>query len=149
MIGGTTWKIMKDDEEEYVYCVDVNHKRETHLNGIQLDAFDKPTLMITDCSTYGYQQERRAKRRERKIKRMTARATSEVCHQNAVKQISPRTSGGHFTARSWSPCSGATSTTRAISSLTMRMVRMPSSTQTLRRPIMKSLCIDAGSRQET
>ncbi|CAG5091170.1 Oidioi.mRNA.OKI2018_I69.PAR.g12898.t1.cds [Oikopleura dioica] len=70
MIGGTSWKIVKDEEEQFVYCVDANHKRETHLNGIQLDAFDKPTLMITDCSTYGYQQERRATRTERLVRRI-------------------------------------------------------------------------------
>lgn len=28
MIGGTVWKIVKDGEEEIVYAVDFNHKRE-------------------------------------------------------------------------------------------------------------------------
>lgn len=28
MIGGTIWKIVKDGEEEVVYAVDFNHKRE-------------------------------------------------------------------------------------------------------------------------
>ena len=28
MIGGTIWKIVKDGEEEIVYAVDFNHKRE-------------------------------------------------------------------------------------------------------------------------
>lgn len=27
-IGGTIWKIVKDGEEEIVYAVDFNHKRE-------------------------------------------------------------------------------------------------------------------------
>ena len=37
MIGGTAWKIVKDDEEgEIVYAVDFNHKRERHLNGCAL-----------------------------------------------------------------------------------------------------------------
>ncbi|XP_004682096.1 PREDICTED: cleavage and polyadenylation specificity factor subunit 2 [Condylura cristata] len=30
MIGGTIWKIVKDGEEEIVYAVDFNHKREIH-----------------------------------------------------------------------------------------------------------------------
>ena len=28
MIGGTIWKIVKDGEEEIVYAVDFNHKKE-------------------------------------------------------------------------------------------------------------------------
>lgn len=37
IIGGTSWKIMKADEEgEIVYAVDFNHKRERHLNGKSL-----------------------------------------------------------------------------------------------------------------
>jgi cleavage and polyadenylation specificity factor subunit 2 len=28
MIGGTMWKIVKDGEEELVYAVDFNHKKE-------------------------------------------------------------------------------------------------------------------------
>ena len=28
MIGGTIWKILKDGEEEIVYAVDYNHKKE-------------------------------------------------------------------------------------------------------------------------
>jgi len=28
MIGGTMWKIVKDGEEEIVYAVDFNHKKE-------------------------------------------------------------------------------------------------------------------------
>ena len=37
IIGGTAWKVVKDDEEgEIVYAVDFNHKRERHLNGCAL-----------------------------------------------------------------------------------------------------------------
>lgn len=32
MIGGTIWKIVKDGEEEIVYAVDFNHKREMWVN---------------------------------------------------------------------------------------------------------------------
>lgn len=70
MIGGTSWKITKDDEEEFVYCVDVNHKRETHLNGLEIERLDKPSLLITDGYNYGYQQERRAKRTEKLVQRL-------------------------------------------------------------------------------
>jgi cleavage and polyadenylation specificity factor subunit 2 len=33
IIGGAMWKIVKDGEEDIVYAVDYNHKRERHLNG--------------------------------------------------------------------------------------------------------------------
>ncbi len=31
MIGGTIWKIVKDGEEEIIYAVDFNHKREMYV----------------------------------------------------------------------------------------------------------------------
>ncbi|XP_026691028.2 cleavage and polyadenylation specificity factor subunit 2-like [Ciona intestinalis] len=72
MIGGTAWKIIKDDEEgEIVYAVDFNHKRERHLNGCSL--FESsgetwsgkpPQLMITDGYNAMYQQARRKLRDE-------------------------------------------------------------------------------------
>jgi cleavage and polyadenylation specificity factor subunit 2 len=31
MIGGTIWKIVKDGEEEIIYAVDYNHKRERYV----------------------------------------------------------------------------------------------------------------------
>ena len=37
MIGGTIWKIVKDDEEDIVYAVDYNHKKERHLNGCDIE----------------------------------------------------------------------------------------------------------------
>ena len=33
MIGGAMWRILKEGEEDIVYAVDVNHKKERHLNG--------------------------------------------------------------------------------------------------------------------
>ena len=30
MIGGTIWKIVKDGEEEIVYAIDYNHKKERY-----------------------------------------------------------------------------------------------------------------------
>ena len=37
MIGGTLWKIVKDGEEDIVYAVDYNHKKERHLNGCDIE----------------------------------------------------------------------------------------------------------------
>ena len=37
MIGGTIWKIVKDGEEDIVYAVDYNHKKERHLNGCDIE----------------------------------------------------------------------------------------------------------------
>nr|XP_026691028.1 cleavage and polyadenylation specificity factor subunit 2-like [Ciona intestinalis] len=78
MIGGTAWKIIKDDEEgEIVYAVDFNHKRERHLNGCSL--FESsgetwsgkpPQLMITDGYNAMYQQARRKLRDEQLLTRI-------------------------------------------------------------------------------
>ena len=37
MVGGTIWKIVKDGEEDIVYAVDYNHKKERHLNGCEIE----------------------------------------------------------------------------------------------------------------
>lgn len=49
MIGGTIWKIVKDNEEDIIYAVDYNHKKERHLNGCVLDTITRPSLLITDA----------------------------------------------------------------------------------------------------
>lgn len=49
MIGGTIWKIVKDNEEDIIYAVDYNHKKERHLNGCVLDTISRPSLLITDA----------------------------------------------------------------------------------------------------
>ena len=79
MIGGTAWKITKDEEEDFIYCVDVNHKREHHLNGFEIDRYtlisekhqiqiilriQKPNLLITDGFNANYNQKRRRERDE-------------------------------------------------------------------------------------
>ncbi|EDO46395.1 predicted protein [Nematostella vectensis] len=48
MIGGTMWKIVKDGEEDIIYAVDYNHKKERHLNGAVLETLSRPSLLITD-----------------------------------------------------------------------------------------------------
>jgi len=45
MIGGTIWRITKMGEEEIIYSVDFNHKKERHLNGCQIDAFGRWVLL--------------------------------------------------------------------------------------------------------
>uniref|UniRef100_A0A8C5CNP8 Cleavage and polyadenylation specificity factor subunit 2 n=1 Tax=Gadus morhua TaxID=8049 RepID=A0A8C5CNP8_GADMO len=64
MIGGTIWKIVKDGEEEIVYAVDFNHKREIHLNGCILESVSRPSLLITDSFNALYVQPRRKQRDE-------------------------------------------------------------------------------------
>ncbi|KAI2652297.1 Cleavage and polyadenylation specificity factor subunit 2 [Labeo rohita] len=64
MIGGTIWKIVKDGEEEIIYAVDFNHKREIHLNGCSLETISRPSLLITDSFNASYVQPRRKQRDE-------------------------------------------------------------------------------------
>ena len=63
-IGGTIWKIIKDGEEDIIYAVDYNHKKERHLNGCNVESFLRPSLLITDCLNANYKQERRKERDE-------------------------------------------------------------------------------------
>uniref|UniRef100_A0A023GLI5 Cleavage and polyadenylation specificity factor subunit 2 n=1 Tax=Amblyomma triste TaxID=251400 RepID=A0A023GLI5_AMBTT len=64
MIGGTVWRIVKDGEEDIVYAVDFNHKKERHLNGCALETISRPSLLITDCYNANYVQARRRTRDE-------------------------------------------------------------------------------------
>lgn len=65
MIGGTIWKILKVGEEDIVYATDFNHKKERHLNGCELERFQRPSLLITDAFNALYQQARRRARDEK------------------------------------------------------------------------------------
>ncbi|KAK9497112.1 hypothetical protein O3M35_004488 [Rhynocoris fuscipes] len=65
MIGGTIWKIMKKGEEDIIYAVDFNHKKERHLNGCDLEKLHRPSLLITDAYNAVYQQARRRTRDEK------------------------------------------------------------------------------------
>ena len=76
MLGGTAWKITKDDEEEYVYAVDINHKREMHLNGCEVERIQRPTLLITDGLNMTYTQDRRTKRNEKFVQRIISTTTN-------------------------------------------------------------------------
>lgn len=64
MIGGTIWKVVKDGEEEIVYAIDYNHKKERHLNGCVLDSIQRPYVLITDTFNADYTQARRRQRDE-------------------------------------------------------------------------------------
>ncbi|KAK7103107.1 cleavage and polyadenylation specificity factor subunit 2-like [Littorina saxatilis] len=64
MLGGTIWKIVKDGEEEIIYAVDYNHKKERHLNGCVLETISRPSLIITDAFNANYNQSRRKLRDE-------------------------------------------------------------------------------------
>uniref|UniRef100_T1J8Y8 Cleavage and polyadenylation specificity factor subunit 2 n=1 Tax=Strigamia maritima TaxID=126957 RepID=T1J8Y8_STRMM len=48
MAGGSIWKIVKN-EEDIVYAVDHNHKRERHLNAGVIETLRRPSLLITDA----------------------------------------------------------------------------------------------------
>lgn len=65
MIGGAIWKIVKVGEEDMVYAVDFNHKKERHLNGCELERLQRPSLLITDAFNATYQQARRRTRDEK------------------------------------------------------------------------------------
>uniref|UniRef100_A0A1I8ANQ7 Cleavage and polyadenylation specificity factor subunit 2 n=1 Tax=Steinernema glaseri TaxID=37863 RepID=A0A1I8ANQ7_9BILA len=64
MMGGAIWKITKMGDEEIVYAVDFNHKKERHLNGCTFDGIGRPNLLITDAFNAMYTQKRRKTRDE-------------------------------------------------------------------------------------
>ena len=65
MLGGTMWKIVKDGEEEIVYAMDFNNKKEQHLNGCDIEKIQRPSLLITDAvNTKNMKQTRRRMRDE-------------------------------------------------------------------------------------
>lgn len=69
MIGGTIWKIVKDNEEDIIYAIDYNHMKERHLNGCVLNTVSHPSLLITDAHNACNVQVRKS---ERDAKFMTA-----------------------------------------------------------------------------
>lgn len=65
MLGGTVWKIVKDGDEDIIYAVDYNHKKERHLNSCELEKVKRPSLLITDAYNARYVQPRRRSRDEK------------------------------------------------------------------------------------
>jgi cleavage and polyadenylation specificity factor subunit 2 len=72
MLGGSIWRITKMGDEEIVYAVDYNHKRERHLNGCTFDGVGRPALMITDAFNALYNQPRRKNRDEQLVNQLVS-----------------------------------------------------------------------------
>ncbi|KAM7534917.1 hypothetical protein Aperf_G00000093176 [Anoplocephala perfoliata] len=53
MLGGTIWKIVKD-ETVIIYAIDFNSEKSPHLNGAAFDACIRPRLLIIDASNSLY-----------------------------------------------------------------------------------------------
>ncbi len=53
MLGGTIWKLVKD-ETSIIYAVDFNSKKSRHLNGATFDACIRPRLLLIDVSNALY-----------------------------------------------------------------------------------------------
>ncbi|VDM96391.1 unnamed protein product [Thelazia callipaeda] len=70
MIGGAIWRITKMGDEEIVYAVDFNHRKERHLNGCTFDGIGRPNLLITDAFNALYSQPRRKQRDELLVTRL-------------------------------------------------------------------------------
>lgn len=70
MIGGAIWRITKMGDEEIVYAVDFNHKKERHLNGCTFDGIGRPNLLITDAYNALYNQPRRKQRDEQLVTKL-------------------------------------------------------------------------------
>ncbi|GMT37670.1 hypothetical protein PFISCL1PPCAC_28967 [Pristionchus fissidentatus] len=70
IIGGAIWRISKAGDDEIVYAVDYNHKKERHLNGCVFDAIQRPHLLITDSFNAMYKQPGRKQRDEKLVTRM-------------------------------------------------------------------------------
>jgi cleavage and polyadenylation specificity factor subunit 2 len=56
ILGGALWRITKMGEEEIVYAVDFNIRKERHLNGCTFDGVGRPNLFITDAFSALYTQ---------------------------------------------------------------------------------------------
>jgi cleavage and polyadenylation specificity factor subunit 2 len=64
MLGGTIWKIQKD-QEELVYAVDCNKQKERLLNGTVLESVsERPAVLITDAFNAQYTQAAKRKVRD-------------------------------------------------------------------------------------
>uniref|UniRef100_A0A914GYR1 Cleavage and polyadenylation specificity factor subunit 2 n=1 Tax=Globodera rostochiensis TaxID=31243 RepID=A0A914GYR1_GLORO len=71
-IGGAIWRITKMGDEEIVYAVDFNHKKERHLNGCTFDGIGRPNLLITDAFNALYTQPKQKQRDENLVSKLLA-----------------------------------------------------------------------------
>ncbi|XP_030038036.1 probable cleavage and polyadenylation specificity factor subunit 2 [Manduca sexta] len=64
-LGGTVWRITAPGEEDIVYAPDINHKKERHLNGCEIEKLMRPSLMLLGATNADYVQQRRRLRDEK------------------------------------------------------------------------------------
>ena len=52
LVGGAVWQVLTPDEEQVIYAVHWNHRKDRHLKRADLDGrFSRPAVLITDaCS---------------------------------------------------------------------------------------------------
>ncbi len=81
MIGGAIWKIVKDGEEDIVYAVDFNHKKEQHLNGCDIEKIQRPSLLITDAYNAKQKQQRRRVRDEQLMTNILQVCSTFLCFE--------------------------------------------------------------------
>ncbi len=63
LIGGSIWRICwRTEDNDIVYAVSFNHRREDHLNGGVLESLSRPSIMITDAHNALSQQKPRKQR---------------------------------------------------------------------------------------
>uniref|UniRef100_A0A5K3EU55 Cleavage and polyadenylation specificity factor subunit 2 n=1 Tax=Mesocestoides corti TaxID=53468 RepID=A0A5K3EU55_MESCO len=63
MLGGTIWKLVKD-ETDIIYAIDFNNEKSRHLNGAAFDACIRPKLLLIDVSNALYTHVGRKDRNE-------------------------------------------------------------------------------------
>jgi len=95
MLGGAMWRITREGEDDILYAVDYNHKKERHLGGCELDKLFRPSLLITDSMCSSYTPERRRIRDQNLVGQLQATCrrggnvlmatdtggrTLEICH---------------------------------------------------------------------
>ncbi|KAJ2942103.1 hypothetical protein O0L34_g623 [Tuta absoluta] len=64
-LGGTVWRIAAPQEEDIIYAPDINHKKERHLNGCEIEKLMRPSLMLLGAMNADYVQHRRRMRDEK------------------------------------------------------------------------------------
>ncbi|CAF4141213.1 unnamed protein product [Rotaria sp. Silwood2] len=83
MIGGAIWKISKEGEEEIVYAVDYNHKKERS----NLTKISRPTLLITDALNTKYSQGQRKTKDAQLLKTMRRDGNVLICVDTAGRVL--------------------------------------------------------------
>ncbi|KAB7495135.1 putative cleavage and polyadenylation specificity factor subunit 2 [Armadillidium nasatum] len=106
-------------EQDIVYAVDFNHKKERHLGGCELEKLSRPSLLITDAFNSSYRQERRRLRDEKFVAQL-----QDTCRTGGSVLVATDTAGRvlemtHMLEQMWSTKeSGLSAYTLAILSNT-------------------------------